>query len=232
MPEMGEGGWTVENGMAIKKMSAPSGDQTYSGTISIKTRSGAIKTESWESKIGILTNEKEASIVCKDLMVVYAGIPMSFTASATGMYKNVSASPATVTPTAAQIGSYITVSASGTDSKGSRVTFAGQKYLVKKAPKPELFWNNISDGGRAIKSAGALQCRYGDNVPFDPSKGRFSVVSYSITVSGMKGSLDGQGSSISGAHLNALKGVSGGKIAIQVRYAGTSSDFISATFNN
>jgi hypothetical protein len=232
MPDMGESGWTIENGMAIKKMSAPSADQTFSGNISIKTRSGAPKTEAWEAKIGILTNEKEASIVCKDLMVVYAGIPMSFSASATGMYKNVTASPATVTATAAQVGTYIPVSASGTDSKGNRVTFAAQKYLVKKAPKPELFWNNIADGGRAIKTAGALQCRYGDNVPFDPSKGKFSVVSYSITVSGMKGTLDGQGSTISGAHLNALKGVSGGKIAVQVRYAGTSSDFISASFNN
>ena len=231
-PTVTGGSFTVADGMGKMKTTAGSSDMTFSGTIAIKSRSGAIKEEKWETKVGVLKNEKEAAIVCKDLLVVYAGIPMSFSASATGMYKNVTASPATVTATAAQVGTYITVSASGTDSKGNRVTFAGQKYLVKKAPKPELFWNNIADGGRAIKTAGALQCRYGDNVPFDPSKGKFSVVSYSITVSGMKGTLDGQGSTISGAHLNALKGVSGGKIAVQVRYAGTSSDFISASFNN
>jgi hypothetical protein len=79
MPEMGEGGWTVENGMAIKKMSAPSGDQTYSGTISIKTRSGAIKTESWETKIGVLTNEKEAAIVCKDYQCLLPLLPQECT---------------------------------------------------------------------------------------------------------------------------------------------------------
>ena len=102
----------------------------------------------------------------------------------------------------------------------------------KQDPKPELFWNGVAENGRAMKSAGALACRYGDNVPFSPSKGSFSIVNYSITVSGMKGTLDGQGSTISAAHLNALKAVSGGKIAVQVRYAGTGTGYLTATFGN
>jgi hypothetical protein len=155
---------------------------------------------------------------------------MSFTASATGMYKNVTANPATVTATAGQVGSYITVTASGTDSKGTRVTFAGQKYLVKAAPKPELKWNGIGEGGRAIKSAGTLSCAFGDNVPFSPNKGSFQVVSYIITVSGVKGSLEGPGSNISPAHLNAIKGVGAGSCAISVKYSGTASGRVSATF--
>jgi hypothetical protein len=231
-PTVTGGSFTVADGVGKMKTSAGSSDMTFSGTIAIKSRSGAVKEEKWETKVGVLKNEKEASIVCKDLLVVYAGIPMSFTASATGMYKNVTASPATVTATAGQVGSYINVTASGTDSKGTRVTFAGQKYLVKAAPKPELFWNGVPENGRAMKSAGALTCRYGDNVPFSPSKGSFSVVNYSITVSGMKGTLDGQGSTISAAHLNALKAVSGGKIAVQVRYAGTSTGYLTSTFSN
>lgn len=174
----------------------------------------------------------QVAIQCNDMMIIYAGIPATFKAGANGEYTDVTTSPPMVLASQSQVGEYITIKATGKDKKGNSIYLGEQNYLVKKAPKPELFWNNIADGGRAIKTAGALQCRYGDNVPFDPSKGKFSVVSYSITVSGMKGTLDGQGSTISGAHLNALKGVSGGKIAVQVRYAGTSSDFISASFNN
>jgi hypothetical protein len=231
MPDMGEGGWTIENGMAIKKMSAPSGDQTYSGTISIKSRSGAVKSESWETKIGVLTNEKEASIVCKDLMVVYAGIPMDFKASATGMYKNVRAVPERVVATQAQIGQTISVRATGTDSKGSTVTFAAQNYLVKPTPKAELFWNGQSDGGRPNKSAGSLTCAFGNTVPFDKSKGNFTVVSYVLSVSGLKGAVQGSGSQISAAHLTLIRNAGAGKCTISVQYNGTASGKATAMFD-
>ena len=230
-PTVTGGSFTVADGMGKMKTTAGSSDMTFSGTIAIKSRSGAVKEEKWETKVGVLKNEKEASIVCTDLMVVYAGIPMSFKASATGMYKNVTASPATVTASASQVGTYIPVSASGTDSKGTRVTFAAQKYLVKPAPKPELLWNGVADGGRGLKSGGSLVCRYGDNVPFDPNKGKFSVVNYSISISGIKGSLDGSGSTISPAHLNVLKGAAGGKVSIQVRYSGTSSGLVTSMYS-
>jgi hypothetical protein len=230
-PTMSDGSFTVENGMAKKKTSAPSGDQTFSGTISIKSRTGAVKELPWETKIGILTNEKEAAIVCQDLMVVYAGIPMSFKASATGMYKDVTASPSTVTASASQVGSYITVTASGTDSKGTRVNFAGAKYLVKPTPKPELFWNGAADGSRGNKNGGSLTCAFGTNVPFSPDKGKFTVISYTIALSGIKGSLDGTGSTISGAHLNILKSAPPGKCSISVKYSGTAQGRVTAMYD-
>jgi hypothetical protein len=233
MPDMGEGGWTIENGMAIKKMSAPSADQTFSGTISIKAKSGAIKKENWETKIGILTNEKEAAIETPEMQVFYEGIPIELRASATGMYKKVSMSvPSPYTAPAGSAGKEILVSLTGTDASGKSVSLGSKKFKVKKAPSPELTWNGIAEGGRAIKTAGNLACAYGDNVPFLPSKGKFSIVNYSITVSGIKGSLDGSGSSISPAHLGILKGVTGGNITVQVRYAGTSGGLRSATFKN
>jgi hypothetical protein len=106
-----------------------------------------------------------------------------------------------------------------------------KKFLVKKAPKPELFWNGIAEGGSSNKSAGSLSCRYGDNVPFSPSKGKFEILSYLITIDGIKGSLEGSGSSISPAHLEVLKGISEGKIHIQVKYTGSGSGTVSAIFN-
>jgi len=232
-PTVSGGSFTVENGMGIWKTSAGSADQTFSGTISIKSRTGAIKEMPWETKLGVLTSEKEASIETPEMQVFYEGIPIELKASATGMYKNVRMSvPSPYTAAAGSAGQVITVSLSGTDSKGSSVGLGSKKFTVKKAPKPELTWNGVADGGRAMKAGGSLACAYGNNVPFSPTKGKFSIVNYSITVSGLKGTLDGNGSTISAAHLNALKAVSGGKIAVQVRYAGTSSGYLSASFNN
>ena len=106
-----------------------------------------------------------------------------------------------------------------------------KKFLVKKAPKPELVWNGIEDGGRAMLSSGSIICRYGDNVPFSPSKGRFEILSYSIAVDGVIGSLEGSGSTISASHLNALKALEGeGRITITVRYTGSGHGIVSGSF--
>jgi hypothetical protein len=231
-PEATGGTFTYQDGMAIMKATGSGDDMTYKGTISIKDRSGAKKELEWEKKIAVIKSSGEATIQCKDLMVVYAGIPMDFTASASGMYKKVTVSPGTVTATNAQVGSYITINATAIDNTGKSVSLTGQKYLVKPAPSPELFWNNVPDGGSANKSGGQLAVRYGDNVPFSPSKGSFSISSYTISVSGLKGVLRGSGASISAADLNTLRGVSGGAISISVKYNGTKSGQRTCQYNN
>ena len=231
-PTVTGGSFAVANGMGKMKTTAGSADMTFSGTIAIKSRSGAIKEEKWETKVGVLTSEKEASIETPEMQVFYEGIPIELKASATGMYKNVRMSvPSPYKAAIGSAGSTVTVTLSGTDSKGSSVSLGSKKFTVKKAPKPNLYWGGVEDGGRANKGAGALACRYGDNVPFLPSKGSFTILSYSITIPGIKGSLEGSGSSISAAHLNILKGAPPGKIAIQVRYTGTSPGLATSMFS-
>jgi len=166
-----------------------------------------------------------------DMNVVYAGIPMEFTGGACGDYKSVSVSPSFVTATTAQVGSYITINATAIDNKGKSVSLAGRKFLVKATPKPELYWNGVADGGRGNKNGGSLTCRFGDNVPFLPSLGKFTVESYSIIISGIKGSLEGTGGAISPAHLNALKEIKEGKVTISVKYSGTAEGRVSAMFD-
>ena len=166
-----------------------------------------------------------------DMNVVYAGIPMDFTGGACGDYKSVTASPSVLNATQSMVGSYITVNLTAKDSNGQVVSLGGKKYLVKATPKPELLCNGVADGGRGNKSAGNLTCVFGNNVPFDPSKGQFAVESYSIIVSGIKGSLDGTGGKISPAHLNALKEIKEGKITISVKYSGTAEGRVSAMFD-
>jgi hypothetical protein len=226
------GDFRYENGKAIMKAVGSGEDMTYKGTISIKDNNGMAKQLDWEKKISVIKSSGDATIQCTDLMVVYAGIPMKFTAAAGGMYKSVKVSPETVTAPQSMIGQYYTINATAVDKSGKSVPLKGQRYLVKPAPEPKVFWNGVGENGRALKTSGSLTCAYGNEVPFDPKKGNFSVVNYSITVSGVKGSLDGNGSTISPAHMNILKGVSGGNITIQVRYAGTSGGLKSVTFKN
>jgi hypothetical protein len=103
---------------------------------------------------------------------------------------------------------------------------------VKPAPRPELFWNGVANGGNANKSGGQLVVKYGDNVPFSPSKGQFTISSYVISVSGLKGVLKGSGSVISAADMNTLRGLSGGAISIKVQYNGTKSGQETCQYNN
>jgi hypothetical protein len=177
--------------------------------------------------------EKEAVVETPEMHVFYEGIPIELKASANGDYKKVTMSvPSPYTAAPGTAGQTIVVTLSGTDSKGNSVSLGSKKFLVKKAPKPELVWNGILSGERANKSGGALTCRYGNNVPFNPSKGSFSITQYSITAEGLSTVLSGAGSTISSDHLAILKGLKeGSKIAIQVQYTGSGSGTVSAIFN-
>lgn len=175
---------------------------------------------------------QEFVIETPDMLVLYEGIPMELKVGATGDYREVRMSvESPFTAPIGSAGSTITITTIATVGKGEKVFLGAKKFSVKKAPKPELTWNGISDGGRANKGAGSLSCRYGNNVPFSPSKGYFTILNYSITLDGVKGSLDGVGSSISSSHLNAIKEIKGGKIIIQVRVSGAYEGLVSASFN-
>ena len=232
-PMLTGGNFTVSNGLGVMKTTAGNSDMKYSGTIAIKSRSGAIKELPWETKVAVLINEKEASIETPEMQVLYEGIPIELKASATGMYKNVRMSvPSPYTAPIGSAGSVITVSLTGTDSDGNLVSLGSKKFIVKKAPKPELFWNGIEAGGKANKSAGNLECRFGNDVPFLPSKGYFRISNYTITIEGSDVILKGSGDAISAAHLNMLKTESSKNITITVDYSGSGEGTVSAVFKN
>ena len=165
------------------------------------------------------------------IMKEYGDDDFGFTAMDEEEYTDVIATPSTVLASQAQIGQRITVSASGKDKKGNTINLGSHSYLVKKAPNPELYWNGIPEGGQANKSAGALSCRYGNNVPFDPSLAQFEIVSYKVTLEGIKGSLEGSGSSISASHMEILKSAAEGSIVtISVRVSGPYEGLVNSSF--
>jgi hypothetical protein len=186
----------------------------------------------WVISFAQFTFSQEGFIIeTPEMLVFYEGIPIELKAWATGDYKDVRMSvPSPYTAAKGSAGSVVTVTLVGTDSEGDAVALGSKKFVVKKAPKPSLFWAGVEEGGRANKSAGVLTCRYGDNVPFLPSKGYFSILNYSITVEGVQGSLEGMGSSISSTHLEILKGMPEVKVTISVRVTGAYEGIISAGF--
>jgi hypothetical protein len=176
-------------------------------------------------------NSKEGVIETPEMQVFYEGIPIEINAQAIG-YREVKLNvPNPYTAPAGSAGLIITVQCTGITLKGKEVPLGFKRFPVKKAPKPELYWNDVTDGEVADKLAGSLVVRYDDNVPFTPAKGSFTVTSYSISVSGLKGTLEGTGSEISEIHLEALKNIAkGSKVSIQVRYSGNSSGLVTAMF--
>jgi hypothetical protein len=177
-------------------------------------------------------NDKEAVIELEGMDVVYVGIPMAFQAGGGGAgYNNVKVSPETINATPQQIGQYITVQCIGTNKNGKEVVLGEKKYLVKPTPKPNLYLGEFDEGATLDSIPSMLKVSFGDNIPFSSAKGKFEVTSYSISVSGIKGSLDGAGNTISEAHLKILSGAArGSAFSVQVKYSGTSTGIVSAMF--
>jgi hypothetical protein len=178
-------------------------------------------------------NSKSAIIETPEMQVFYEGIPILFNVEAFGEYKDLQLNipnPYTAAPGTA--GSVVEVTCTAINKKGKRVNLEGsRKFYVKRTPKPELFWGGLSDGTVDSVLSQTLSVGYGSNVPFGKGKDNFTVESYSIVVSGIKGSLDGTGSEISELHLKALKSISKkNKALIQVRYSGNSSGLVAAMF--
>jgi hypothetical protein len=176
-------------------------------------------------------NSKTASIETPEIMVFYEGIPIEINAQAIG-YKEVKLSvpnPYIAPPGTA--GKSVTVQCTGVTLKGKEVPLGSKTFVVKKAPKPTLLWGDNEEGSLVSTFSTNLKVGYGDNVPFNSSKGSFTVTSYTISVPGLQGTLEGEGSEISEIHLEALKSIAkGSKVAIQVKYSGTSSGMLSAMF--
>ena len=128
-------------------------------------------------------------------------------------------------------GQYITVTCTGITLNGKEVPLGLKRFMVKKAPKPEIYWGNSSSGEKVNEFSSYLKVGYSDNVPFGIGMANFKVEKYYIVVPGMKGTLEGEGSEISELHLGALKALpKGSKVSIQVICSGPYNGTVDALF--
>jgi hypothetical protein len=176
-------------------------------------------------------NSTTASIETTEMQVFYEGIPIEINAQAIG-YREVKLSvPSPYTAPAGSAGQSITVTCTGITLNGKEVPLGSKIFRVKKAPKPEVYWGSSLSGEKVNEISANLRVGYGDNVPFGIGKDNFKVVKYYIVVSGMKGTLEGEGSEISELHLGALKALpKGNKVSIQVICSGPYNGTVDALF--
>ena len=161
------------------------------------------------------------TIETTEMQVFYEGIPIEINAQAIG-YREVKLSvPSPYTAPAGSAGQSITVNCTGITLNGKEVPLGLKRFMVKKAPKPEVYWGSSLSGEKVNEISSNLRVGYGDNVPFGIGKDNFKVEKYYIVVPGMKGALEGEGSEISELHLAALKALpKGNKVSIQVICSG------------
>ena len=185
-------------------------------------------------------NEVTGHVQNTSISVLYAGVPHEIVpfggkncenVRIAGIQKN-EEGKYIVTPTQSQVGTQLSISVEEKDKKGNYKVVHTTNYMIKPAPKPELSWGGLTDGSTVSALSQILSVGYGDNVPFGKGKDNFTVEGYSIVVSGLKGSLEGEGNEISELHVEALKAISkGSKVSISVRYSGNASGYVSAMFD-
>ncbi|MDG1842209.1 MAG: GldM family protein [Crocinitomicaceae bacterium] len=223
----------TSNGTAILERTAGGETETLSGTISIQSKSGGKKSESWSVKVGVVTSDKEATVEMPEMRVLYAEIDNILRCAAGGQYKSVTLSGGgarkkgnrdyVCKPNKSQIGKTIKFSLKAVTPSGESVSLKqSEGYLVKPCPKPKIFLNG-SDSPKARLGRGGLALKYGDNVPFSPSKGSFYVKTYTLFVPGLPQPLTGGGKAIKGTYLKAMRSSGAKEFAISVSYGGTSS---------
>jgi len=184
-------------------------------------------------------NEVTGHVQNNSISVLYAGFPQEIVPFGgknceniriAGMQKN-EEGKYIVTPTQSQVGTQLSISVEEKDKKGNYKVVHTTNYLIKPAPFLELSWGGFTDGSIVSDFSPSLTVGYGDNIPFGRDKNNFTVASYVISVSGLKGTLEGEGSEISELHLEALKAISkGSKVSISVKYSGNSSGRRTAMF--
>ena len=198
------------DGQGRVKFKAGGTTMKVSGTVSIKKKSGATKTENWEKEIIIM--KPQGSIELPELNVLYRGYPNKVDPTASGY------------PTTVLTGSNCSVSKSGNlyiakpgkgrsafltvsgkTADGKTVQLKKVEYRVSNLPDPTLYWGNAKSGKKAAKSSRILMAKYPPEIPL---KAEFKVVKWTCFAPGLKGAPPtGAGSNIgaAGALINAVK---------------------------
>ena len=178
-------------------------------------------------------NSYLGAIETPEIQVFYEGIPTQLYVQAIGEYTDVQLNiPNPYVAAIGTAGTAVIVTCTGVNKKGKRVQLKGSKqFLVKKAPKPNLYLDGFSDGSMVSLLNGELKVSYDDNVPFSNAINNFSAISYCIMVTNLKGTLEGTGSRISENHIQTLKNLPiGSRISVLVKYTGTMNGLLSAIF--
>ncbi len=208
----------VQDGYGLVKTKTSGGaEMVLKGTVSIKKKSGDMKTENWEHTIKIM--KPEGTVSLPEMLVLYRG------------YKNIIEGVASGYPETKLSGTNVTLSKVGKQYVGtpgagktanisisgfnpvSKKTVSLGTYVfdVKPMPRAELFWGNAADGDRVTnKAAKKLRVAFGDGIPL---KATFQCEKWFLTISGINKTFQGQGEALTDEALKFLGAAKPGSLA-------------------
>ncbi len=237
-PEITVSGGTIseiKDGKGIITAKASGTEMTLKGTISIRKKSGALKTENWEKKIKIM--KPSGTVSLPDMAVLFRGYENIVEGVASG-YDQTVLTPSAGLSLTKKGNQYVaritgggsktaTISVSGKSSVTNKTTKLGTfTFKVRNTPKAEVFLAGFGNASTAPRSniaiANNLRCGYSaDGVGSLLTKATFSVTSWTITVTGAPKPEKGNGSTLTPAAMSLLKQVRpGAKVIVEAMYSG------------
>ncbi len=192
-------------------------EMVLNGTVSIKKKSGEIKTEKWSHTVKIM--KPQGTISLPQLNVLYRNYPNRIIGVASGYEKTILVGTDGLIlkqngqeyigePGRGQICSIQIFGKNTTTNK--QVSLGKSTYKVMNLPKPALYLGKMESTGTvsAIKNEKRLFAHFGEGIPLAAT---FDIVSYQITVDGHKSDLE-KGYVLSPKAIQLLKMVKEGSI--------------------
>lgn len=225
----GPGAITVADGRGTLKVKISGGNEmVLNGTVSIKKKSGEMKTEPWTHTIKIM--KPQGTVSLPEMNVLYRGYNNRIEGVASGYDQTILAgNGVTLTKQGAGYigkpgaGRECSISISGKNSVTNKTVSLGSfKFRVSNLPPPAVYLGTIATGSSVGRSAVASMSRlFAKYPPEIPLAATFDVSSWEVTVSGAPRSIQGTGPVLSGEAISLLKQAKpGSKISISAKYKG------------
>lgn len=226
----------VKDGYGIVKVKASgSNEMKLGGTVSIRKKSGEIKTEKWETSVVILKPQGTISIPAYNILyrnypneieAVASGFDETFVSGTAGMKFTKKGTKYIVDPgTSRQCSISLFGKNKNSPNKKNLGTF---NYKVAPLPSPQLYFGSLSSGSKAsislIKTIKKIRNSYDASNPLNVS---FSTLEWWITIDGTPLKADGKGENLNQQALGVLRQVrKGQKITINSKTIGSKTSYM------
>jgi hypothetical protein len=228
----------IKDGYGIVSTKAGSGNQmNLNGTISIRKKSGEMKTENWETSVVVMKPQGTISIPAYNILyknypneieAVASGFDETFISGTAGMKFTKKGNKYIVDPGTAKTCSINIYGKNKND--GSKKMLGTFNYKIAPLPNPQLYFGNLSNGSRAnvsvIKAIKRLRNSYDISSPLNIA---FSTLEWSITIEGTNLKADGKTDQLNQKAFDILKQVrKGNRIVITSKALGAKTASITS----
>ncbi len=214
-----------EEGKGVIKTKVGSGtEMTLNGTVSIKNKSGQIKTENWSHTIKIM--KPQGTVSLPQLNVLYKGYNNIVEGVASGYDQTVlTGNGVSLSKSGGQhiakvttSGRMVNIDVYGVNSVSKkRVKLGSFPFRVMTLPNPEFFFGAVEEGGKISASEKNLFSRY-KNSPLDA---KFTILNWELSLNTATRPEKGKGNQLSAEATKLLRqGRPGTIVNIKMDYIG------------